>query len=61
VNAPKMKAGEIEALAETLGIGLKPGNSEIIATMLSEIRQNVYRTGSALRQDTPLALYFDAR
>jgi hypothetical protein len=61
MNAPIMKAEDVEALAELLGISLKPGNSGTIASMLSEIRQNVYRKGAALRQDAPLSLYFDAR
>jgi hypothetical protein len=61
MNAPIMKAEDVEALAELLGISLKPGNSGTIASMLSEIRQNVYRKGAALTQDAPLSLYFDAR
>jgi hypothetical protein len=56
-----MKAEDVEALAKSLGISLKSGNSESIATMLSEIRQNVYRKGSALGQDAPISVYFDAR
>jgi hypothetical protein len=58
---PKMKVEDVEALAKSLGIDLKPGNSETIAAMLSETRQSVYRKGAALAQDAPLAIYFDAR
>jgi len=61
MSAPNMKAEDVEALAKSLGISLKSGNSESIATMLSEIRQNVYRKGSALGQDAPISVYFDAR
>jgi hypothetical protein len=61
MKAPIMKAEDVEALAESLGISLKPENNGTIASMLSEIRQSVYRKGAALRQDAPLSLYFDAR
>ena len=40
---------------------LKSGNSETIASMLAGIRETVYRKASALKQDAPLSLYFDAR
>ena len=61
MNAPKMKAEDLEAQARSIGVNLKPGNGEIIASMLSEMRQSVYRKGAALAQDAPLSLYFDAR
>jgi hypothetical protein len=61
MNAPKMKAEDVEAQAKSIGVSLEPGNREIIASMLSEIRQSVYHKGAALRQDAPLSLYFDAR
>jgi hypothetical protein len=61
MGVPKMRAEDVEALAESLGVVLKPGNSETIAPMLSEIRQSVYRKGVALKQDAPLSVYFDAR
>jgi hypothetical protein len=57
----QMKAEDVEKLAKSLGLSLKPGNSETIASMLSEIRHHVYRKASALKQDAPLAVYFDAR
>jgi hypothetical protein len=58
---PQMKAEDVEKLAKSLDLNLKSGNSETIASMLSEIRQNVYRKASALKQDAPLSVYFDAR
>jgi hypothetical protein len=59
--APRMKAEDVETLAKSLDLNLKSGNSETIASMLSEIRQKVYRKASALKQDAPLSVYFDAR
>ena len=59
--APRMKAEDVEKLAKSLDLNLKSGNSETIASMLSEIRQKVYRKASALKQDAPLPVYFDAR
>jgi hypothetical protein len=59
--APQMKAEDVERLAKSFELSLTPGNSETIASMLSEIRESVYRKASALKQDAPLSLYFDAR
>ena len=61
MHPPKMKAEDVEALAKSLGISLKSGNSKTIASMLSEIREHVYLKASALAQDAPLSVYFDAR
>jgi hypothetical protein len=61
MSATKINAEDIEAAGKSLGIELLPGHSAQIATMLSEIRQNVYIKASALPQDAPLAVYFDAR
>ena len=47
---PQMKAEDVEKLAKSLDLNLKSGNSETIASMLSEIRQNVYRKASALNK-----------
>jgi hypothetical protein len=58
---PQMKAEDVGKLGKSLGINLKPGNSETIASMLAEIRESVYREASVLKQDAPLSLYFDAR
>jgi hypothetical protein len=58
---PQMKAEDIEKLGHFLGVNLKSGNAGSIAIMLTGIRQSVYRKASALKQDAPLSLYFDAR
>jgi hypothetical protein len=58
---PSMKAEDVEKLAKSLRLNLKSGNSETIAPMLAGIRETVYRKASALEQDAPLSLYFDAR
>jgi hypothetical protein len=57
---PQMKAEDVENLAKSFDLSLKPGNSESIASMLSEMRQSVYRKASSLKQDAPLSVYFDA-
>jgi hypothetical protein len=46
---PKMKAEDVEALAEWLEIKMKPGNSATIASVLSEIRRSVYAKASSLQ------------
>lgn len=61
MSTQKIRAEDIEAIASSLEIELAPGHSETIASMLSEIRQSVYAKASALAQDAPLAVYFDAR
>ena len=61
MGSPKTKAEDVEAAAKWLEIKLKPGNSATIASMLSEIRRSVYVKASALAQDAPLSVYFDAR
>jgi len=61
MSTPKIETQDIEAVAKSLGIALKSGDSETIASMLSEIRQNVFVKASALAQDDPLSVYFDAR
>jgi hypothetical protein len=58
---PQMKAEDIEKLGKSLGLTVKPGNGETIASTLAGIRQSIYRKASALKQDAPLSLYFDAR
>jgi hypothetical protein len=53
MSTQKMKAEEVEALAESLGIKLLLGNAAATASMLSEVRQNVYMKASSLAQDAP--------
>jgi hypothetical protein len=57
----QLSAEDIEKLGKSCGLDLKPGNGEPIASMLAAIGQSVYRNASALKQDTPLSVYFDAR
>jgi hypothetical protein len=56
-----MQSEDVERLAELLELRLKPGNSQTIASLLTEVRQNVSRQASALKQDAPLSIFFDAR
>jgi hypothetical protein len=44
-----------------LGLRIAAGHSQPIAARLTEIRSNVLKKASALKQDAPLAVYFDAR
>ena len=57
----EVRLNEVEQLAELLGLKLKPGNSELIGPMLADIRASVYRKASALTQDSPPSVFFDAR
>jgi hypothetical protein len=61
MSATQMQTDDIEKFAKVLELKLKPGNSQSIASMLTEIRQSVYRKASSLRQDAPLSIFFDAR
>lgn len=57
----KLKESDVESVAGALGLKLKPGVSATIASMVSNIRNNVYEKASSLRQDAPLSVFFDAR
>ncbi len=57
----KVGSNDVEQLAKLLDLKLKQGNSELIASMLTDIRANVYRKASALKQDAPLSVFFEAR
>ena len=57
----KLKESDVESVAEALGLKLKPGSSATIASMVSDIRSNVYEKASSLQQDAPLSIFFDAR
>jgi hypothetical protein len=61
MSATQMQTDDIEKFAKVLELKLKPGNSQSIASMLTEIRESVYRKASSLRQDAPLSIFFDAR
>ena len=53
--------GDVERNAKLLGLRIAAGHSQPIAALLTEIRSNVLKKASALKQDAPLAVYFDAR
>ena len=57
----EMHPGDVERHAKLLGLRMAAGHSQPIASRLSEIRSNVLKKASALKQDAPLAVYFDAR
>jgi hypothetical protein len=53
--------GDVERNAKLIGLHIAAGHSQLIAALLTEIRSSVLRKASALKQDAPLAVYFDAR
>jgi hypothetical protein len=57
----EMRPDDVEQNAKLLGLRVAAGHSQSIALLLTEIRTNVLRKASALKQDAPLAVYFDAR
>jgi hypothetical protein len=57
----EMHPGDVERNAKLLGLRLAPGHNQSIASLVSEVRRNVAKKASALAQDAPLAVYFDAR
>ena len=57
----EMQPDDVERNAKLLGLRVAVGHSQSIASLLTEIRTNVLRKASALKQDAPLAVYFDAR
>jgi hypothetical protein len=61
VTKTKIGPNDVEQLALFLELMLKPGHSEPIASMLTDIRANIHRKASALKQDAPLSIFFEAR
>jgi ribosomal protein L29 len=57
----EMHPGDVERNAKLLGLRLAAGHGQSIASLISEIRRNIAKKASALKQDAPLAVYFDAR
>jgi ribosomal protein L29 len=57
----EMHPGDVERNAKLLGLRLGAGHSQSIASLISEIRRNIAKKASELKQDAPLAVYFDAR
>ena len=57
----EMHPCDVERNAKLLGLRIAAGHSQPIAARLTEIRSNVLKKASALKQDAPLAVFFDAR
>ena len=57
----EMHPGDVERTVKLLGLRIAAGHGQPIASRLTEIRSNVLKRASALKQDAPLAVYFDAR
>jgi hypothetical protein len=57
----EIRPDDVEQLARLLDLQLKQNDKELIASMLTGIRGKVYRKASALAQDVPLSIFFDAR
>jgi hypothetical protein len=56
-----MKPDDVERNATLLGLRIAPEHSQSIVSLLTEIRDSVLKKASALKDDAPLAVYFDAR
>ena len=57
----EMQRDDVERNAKLLDLRMAAGHSQPIAALLTEIRSNVLKKASALKQDAPLAVFFDAR
>jgi hypothetical protein len=57
----EMQRDDVERNAKLLGLRMAAGHSQSIASLLTEIRGNVLKKALALKEDAPLAVYFDAR
>jgi hypothetical protein len=56
-----MHPGDVERNAKLLGLRLAAGHGQSIGSLVSEIRGNIAKKASVLKQDAPLAVFFDAR
>jgi hypothetical protein len=61
VTEKKIEPNDVEQLAKLLDLELKQDDSHAIASMLTDIRAGVDRKVSALKQDAPLSVVFEAR
>jgi hypothetical protein len=61
VGTKQVGLDDIEQLAEFADVKLKPGNGVTIGAMLADIRASVLRKVASLEQDSPPAVFFDAR
>jgi hypothetical protein len=57
----EMQSEDVERNAKLLGLRLTAGHGQSVASLIGDIRNNVLKKASALKQDAPLAVYFDAR
>jgi hypothetical protein len=57
----EMYPGDVERNAKLVGLRFGEGHGQSIASLISGIRRNVAKQASALKQDAPLAVFFDAR
>jgi hypothetical protein len=57
----EMQPDDVERNAKLLGLRLAAGHSQFIMSLLGDIRSSVLKKASTLKQDAPLAVYFDAR
>jgi hypothetical protein len=57
----EMQPDDVERNAKLIDLRLAAGHSQTIPSLLTEIRNNVFKKASALKQEAPLAVYFDAR
>ena len=57
----QVRRDDIEQLAEFAGLKVKSGNGAPIGAMLAVIRASVLRNVTSLEQDSPPAVFFDAR
>jgi hypothetical protein len=61
VTEKKIEPNDVEQSAKLLDLKLKQDDSYAIASMLTDIRAGVDRKASALKQDAPLSVVFEAR
>jgi hypothetical protein len=61
MSKTEMQSDDVERNATLLGLRIAPEHSQAIVSLLTEIRNNVLKKASALKDDAPLAVYFDAR
>jgi hypothetical protein len=61
MSKTEMQPDDVERNATLVGLRIAAGHGQSIVGLLTEIRSNVLKNASALKEDAPLAVYFDAR
>jgi hypothetical protein len=61
MSETEMKPADVERNAQLIGLHSAADHSQSIVALLAEIRQRIATKASGLKQDAPLAIYFDAR